>query len=85
MPQRHHRHQEHVDDHGVDGVVVDGVVVVDVDNEHGPLTFVDASSGMLADDEREAIADAVGVDDAADLSPEEAAMHIERADLDAFD
>jgi hypothetical protein len=78
MPQRHHRHQEHVDDHGVD-------VTVDVDDERRPLTFVDASSGMLADDEREAIADAVGVDDDADLSPEEAAMHIERTDLDAFD
>jgi len=78
MPQQHHRHHQHVDDNGVD-------ITVDVDDERGRLTLVDAASGMLADHEREAIADAVGVDDDDELSPEEAALHIERFDLDAFD
>jgi hypothetical protein len=65
MPQRHHRHTEHD---------------VDVDDDGGPLTLVDPDSGMLADDRAEAIADAVDAPDD-DLSPEEAALHIERDDL----
>ncbi|MCX6520442.1 MAG: hypothetical protein NTZ21_07240 [Actinobacteria bacterium] len=40
---------------------------------------------MLAHGEREALADAVDVDDEADLSPEEAALHIERFDLEGFE
>lgn len=65
MPQRHHRHTDHD---------------ADVDDEGGPLTLVDPESGMLAHDEPEAIADAVDALDDADLSPEEAALHIERDD-----
>jgi len=78
MPQQHHRYHQHADDSGA-------ATDVDVDDEHGRLALVDAASGMLADHEREAIADAVGVDDDDELSPEEAALHIERFDLDAFD
>jgi hypothetical protein len=73
MPQRHHRHERHSGDGA------------DVDDELGPLTIVDAESGMLAHADREAIADAVDVADEGDLSPEEAAMHIERFDLEGFD
>ncbi len=40
---------------------------------------------MLAHAEREALADAVDVDDESDLSPEEAALHIERFDLEGFE
>lgn len=80
MPQRHHRHERHDRPSGEGGP--DGT---DVDDELGRLTIVDADSGMLAHAEREALADAVDVDDEVDLSPEEAALHIERFDLEGFE
>jgi hypothetical protein len=80
MPQRHHRHERHdrpSGDGGRDGI--------DVDDELGHLTIVDAESGMLAHADREAVADAVDVDDESELAPEEAALHIERFDLEGFE
>ena len=82
MPQRHHRHERH-DRPAAKGT--DGADGIDVDDELGLLTIVDAESGMLAHGERESIADAVDVDDEGDLSPEEAALHIERFDLEGFE
>ncbi|MCB0998885.1 MAG: hypothetical protein KDB40_06260 [Acidimicrobiales bacterium] len=66
MPQRHHRHH----DQGAD-----------VDDEFGRFTLVDPESGMLAHDVPEAIGADVDADDD-ELSPEEAALHVEPLDLD---
>jgi hypothetical protein len=67
MPHRHHRHN----DHGTD-----------VDDEFGPLTLVDAESGMLAHADPHSVAEGVESWDDDELSPEEAALHIERVEFD---
>jgi hypothetical protein len=65
MPNQHHRRSHHDDDG------------VDVDDELGAFVIVSREPGQLADVISDAVADEVMVADDSDLSPEEAALHLD--------